>query len=64
MSFATTYALGQLSRQYYAGGRRLGAVELRSLFDGLLSDGSRLQQQYLPQIQNQAPRSAAPTSPN
>lgn len=53
MSFATTYALGQLSRQYYAGGRRLGAVELRSLFDRLLSDGRRLQQQYLPQIQQQ-----------
>ena len=53
MSFATTYALGQLSRQYYAGGRRLGAVELKSLFDGLLGQGRRLQEQYLPQIRQQ-----------
>ncbi len=53
MSFATTYALGQLSRQYYAGGRRLGAIELRSLYNDLMGEGQRLQQQYLPQIRQQ-----------
>jgi uncharacterized protein (DUF697 family) len=55
-AFATTYALGQAARQYYAGGRRLGAVELRSLFGGLLGEGRSLQAQYLPQIREQAGR--------
>lgn len=54
MSFATTYALGQLARQYYAGGRRLGAIELRSLYNNLIGEGQRLQQQYLPQIRQQS----------
>lgn len=53
MSFATTYALGQLACRYYGGGRTLGAIELRGLFDGLLGQGRRLQEQYLPRIRQQ-----------
>ncbi|HMN97704.1 MAG TPA: TerB family tellurite resistance protein [Phycisphaerales bacterium] len=42
LSFATTYALGQVARQYYAGGRRLSAVDLRALFSRELEQGKAL----------------------
>ena len=35
MSFATTWALGKMAQQYYAGGRKLSAIELRQLFGSL-----------------------------
>ena len=54
MSFATTYALGQMARGYYAGGRKFSSVELRSLFDSLLGQGRQLQTEYLPLIREQA----------
>ncbi|HAB17175.1 MAG TPA: GTPase [Verrucomicrobiales bacterium] len=54
MSFATTYALGTLAQQYYAGGRRFGAIELKSLYDSLMGQGKSLQSKFLPQIQAQA----------
>lgn len=40
MSFATTFALGKLAKQYYAGGRKLPAIEMRRLF-GSLSEQAR-----------------------
>ena len=42
MSFASTYALGQVAQAYYAGGRRIGAESLRSLFDQNLERGRAL----------------------
>lgn len=54
VSFATTYALGQMARQYYAGGRRFSAVELRGLYDSLMGQGRAMQANYLPQIREQA----------
>jgi uncharacterized protein (DUF697 family)/tellurite resistance protein len=54
MSFATTWALGQLARQYYAGGRRFGAIEIRDLYDRLMGEGRSLQSNYLPQMREQA----------
>ncbi|MFN0069583.1 MAG: YcjF family protein [Limisphaerales bacterium] len=54
MSFATTYALGQVARRYYAGGRRLSTEQLRESFSGLLGEGRTLQQKYLPEIQRRA----------
>ena len=56
MAFATTYALGQMARQYYAGGRRFNAIELRGLYDSLLGQGRALRGNYLPQIREQAGR--------
>lgn len=56
LSFATTYALGQLARQYYAGGRKLSSIELRQLFESLTGQGHTLQNQYLSQIREQAGR--------
>lgn len=53
-SFATTYALGQVARRYYAGGRRMSTELLRETFQGLLGPAKQLQTQYLPQIRQQA----------
>ncbi|MBI5790888.1 MAG: DUF533 domain-containing protein [Rhodocyclales bacterium] len=53
-SFATTYALGQLARRYYAGGRTMNTALLRATFQDLLGPAKQLQAQYLPQIQQKA----------
>jgi uncharacterized protein (DUF697 family)/tellurite resistance protein len=53
-SFATTYALGQLAKRYYAGGRVMNAQVLRDSFQNLLGPAKQMQTQYLPQIQQQA----------
>lgn len=53
-SFATTYALGQLARRYYAGGRVMSTALLRDTFQNLLGPAKRMQTQYLPQIQHTA----------
>jgi len=53
-SFATTYALGQLAKRYYAGGRVMSVDVLRQTFQGLLGPAKNLQQQHLPEIQARA----------
>ncbi|MBK8525376.1 MAG: DUF533 domain-containing protein [Betaproteobacteria bacterium] len=53
-SFATTYALGQVARRYYAGGRVMNTEMLRDTFQNLLGPAKQLQSQYLPQIQQKA----------
>jgi uncharacterized protein (DUF697 family)/tellurite resistance protein len=53
-SFATTYALGQLAKQHYAGGRQMSSAALKQTFQSLLTPARSLQQQYLPQIQQKA----------
>lgn len=53
-SFATTYAVGQVARRYYAGGRVMNADTLRQAFADLSTQGRELQQTYLPQIEQQA----------
>ena len=53
-SFATTYALGQLAKQHYAGGRQMSGAALKETFQSLLAPARNLQQQYLPQIQQKA----------
>lgn len=53
-SFATTYALGQVSKRYYAGGRVMNSAILRDTFQNLLEPAKQLQAQYLPQIQQKA----------
>ncbi len=50
MSFASTYALGQVARRYYAGGRKLDPAELRTLFSELLSSASALRERYAARI--------------
>jgi uncharacterized protein (DUF697 family)/tellurite resistance protein len=53
-SFATTYALGQVARRYYAGGRSMTPAMLRDSFQNLLEPAKQMQAQYLPQIRQQA----------
>ncbi len=53
-SFATTYALGQLAKRYYAGGRQMNTAVLRDTFSSLLGPAKQLQAQYLPQIEQRA----------
>ena len=53
-SFATTYALGQVAKRYYAGGRQMSGQVLRDSFQNLLGPAKALQEQYLPQIREQA----------
>ena len=56
VSFATTYALGQVAKQYYSGGRVMDGATLRRSFRALLGPARRLQVRYLPQIQQRAGR--------
>ncbi len=54
MSFATTWALGKLAKQYYAGGRKLSAIELRQLFSSLTEQARSLHSRYAGDIQQKA----------
>lgn len=53
-SFATTYALGQVAKRYYAGGRTMNKSMLQDTFQSLLGPAKQLQTQYLPQIEQKA----------
>ena len=53
-SFATTYALGQLAKRYYAGGRQMNQTLLRETYESLLSQAKQLQSQYTGEIQQKA----------
>jgi uncharacterized protein (DUF697 family)/tellurite resistance protein len=53
-SFATTYALGQVAKSYYAGGRTLDAQRLREAFASLLGEAKSLEERYLPDIRERA----------
>jgi uncharacterized protein (DUF697 family) len=49
-SFATTYALGQVARKYYASGRSLNAAQLKNVFSTMLQDGRSVQSRYASDI--------------
>ena len=53
-SFASTYALGQLAKRYYGGGRTMSGAVLKQTFDELLAPAKELQAKYVPQIQEKA----------
>jgi len=53
-SFATTYALGKVAQQYYAGGRKIDATQLKQVFAQMFSQGKQLQTQYTSQIEQKA----------
>ena len=54
MAFATTWALGQVARQYYGGGRTLDADKLKAAFAPLLEQGQALVQRYGGEIAQRA----------
>lgn len=53
-SFASTWALGQVARRYYAGGRTLSADVLRQTFASMLEEAKSLQSRHLPEIAQRA----------
>jgi uncharacterized protein (DUF697 family)/tellurite resistance protein len=53
-SFATTYALGMVAIQYYAGGRTLDMNKVKEAFGSLLARGRDLQTRYAGEIQAKA----------
>ncbi len=53
-SFATTYALGQVAKRYYAGGRTMTTQMLKDAFNDMLGEARSLQAQYMPQIEQKA----------
>ncbi len=55
-SFATTWAIGQVARRYYAGGRTMSSESLRTSFDSLVVEARGLQTRYAPQIEDQSRR--------
>jgi uncharacterized protein (DUF697 family)/tellurite resistance protein len=46
VAFASTYALGQVARKYYASGRTLSAAQLKDVFSEMLANGRSLQDRY------------------
>lgn len=54
MSFASTYAIGHMAQNYYAGGRTLSNLEMRGLFDQLKEQATGLHAKYAGQIQAQS----------
>lgn len=54
MSFATTWALGQLAKQYYGGGRTLDAAKLKAAFAPLMEQGQGLIGRYGGEIAERA----------
>jgi uncharacterized protein (DUF697 family)/tellurite resistance protein len=53
-SFATTYALGQLAKRYYAGGRQMSTALLQQTYQSLLGEAKQLQGQFAGQIRQKA----------
>lgn len=45
-AFATTYALGQVAKQYYASGRTLSTAQLRGVFSSMLNEARSMQGRY------------------
>jgi uncharacterized protein (DUF697 family)/tellurite resistance protein len=53
-SFATTYALGQLAKRYYAGGRQMNTALLQQTYQSLLGQAKQMQSQFSGEIQQKA----------
>lgn len=53
-SFATTYALGQVAKEYYASGRTISMNQLKQIFASLLEKGKAMQSNYAGEIQQRA----------
>lgn len=60
LTFATTYALGQVAKQYYEGGRRLDSIQLKQLFSSQLGQAQQLYGQHAGSVQAQASNLSLP----
>ncbi|MET0918061.1 MAG: TerB family tellurite resistance protein [Burkholderiales bacterium] len=53
-SFVTTYALGKVAREYYAGGRTIDAAKLKQVFAAMAEEARRLQGKFTAEIRQRA----------
>jgi uncharacterized protein (DUF697 family) len=53
-SFAMTYALGQVARRYYAGGRTMSTELLKQTYAETLGSARQMQSEFVPQIEQRA----------
>ncbi len=51
MSFAVTYALGQVAKRYYASGRKIDTAQLKEIFARMVADAGSIKDQYSQEIQ-------------
>jgi uncharacterized protein (DUF697 family)/tellurite resistance protein len=49
-AFATTYALGQVAKRYYASGRTLSTEQLKDVFSSMLNEARSMQGRYSSEI--------------
>ncbi|HMO04023.1 MAG TPA: DUF533 domain-containing protein [Kiritimatiellia bacterium] len=54
VTFAATWAIGQVARQYYASGRRFNTGQLRELFGSLQTQGKQVYDRYAGDVQQRA----------
>ena len=54
VSFATTYAVGQVAHRYYSSGRTLSTAQLQEVFSSMLGQGRSMQGQYVNDIARRA----------
>jgi uncharacterized protein (DUF697 family)/tellurite resistance protein len=54
LAFATTYAIGKVANEYYAGGRTLDQARLKGTFTRMVEDAKQLAGNYTEQIQARA----------
>jgi len=54
VAFATTYALGRVAKDYYAGGRTMDGARLQQVFRALQGDARELRQRYAGEIESRA----------
>jgi uncharacterized protein (DUF697 family)/tellurite resistance protein len=54
MAFASTYALGQVAKEYYGGGRTLSMDRLRQAFQSTLGEAQALRSRYAGEIEQKA----------
>jgi uncharacterized protein (DUF697 family)/tellurite resistance protein len=54
MAFATTYALGEVAKQYYAGGRTLSMDKMKGSFQAMLGQAQGLRDRYTGEIEQKA----------
>ncbi len=52
MSFAVTYALGQVAKKYYASGRKIDTLQLKEIFSKMVADADSMKDKYSQEIQS------------
>ena len=52
MSFAVTYALGQVAKKYYASGRKIDTLQLKEIFSKMVADAGSMKDKYSQEIQS------------